>query len=60
MVEKKECCVSVNHQNSTLFNLLLGTVKDLMLGPVLYAVFMAPMFDIENHSAFADDTIVPR
>ena len=38
-----------------LYDLLLGTVQGLVLGPVLYAIFISPLFDLEDLSAFADD-----
>ena len=47
--------VCVNGQNSTLYDLLLGTVQGSVLGTVLYAIFISPLFDIEDLSAFADD-----
>jgi hypothetical protein len=42
-----------------LYDLLLGTVQGSILGPVLYAIFVSPMFDLEELSAFADDTFIP-
>ena len=47
--------VSVNGHNSTLYDLLLGTVQGSVLGPVLYAIFISPLFDLEDLLAFADD-----
>ena len=47
--------VCVNGVNSTLYDLLLGTVQGSVLGPVLYAIFISPLFDLEDLSAFADD-----
>jgi hypothetical protein len=31
---------------------LLGTVQGSIPGPVLYAIFMSPLFEKEDHSAF--------
>jgi hypothetical protein len=45
---------------SILFDLLLGTVQGSILGPVLYALFVSPAFDIEPHSAFADNSCILR
>jgi hypothetical protein len=42
-------------KNSVLFDLLLGTVQGLILGPVLYVIFVSPMFKITNLDAFAHD-----
>jgi hypothetical protein len=52
--------VSINGENSTLFNLLLGTVQGSILGPILYAIFVAPLFEIEYLEGFADDMFIPR
>ena len=43
--------MSMNGQNSTLYDLLLGTVQGSVLGQVLYAIFISPLFDLK---AFAD------
>ena len=51
--------VSIDGENSVLYDLLLGTVQGSILGPVLYAIFVSPMFDLEELSAFADDTFIP-
>jgi hypothetical protein len=52
--------VSINGDHSTLYNLLLGTVQGSILGPILYAIFVAPLFDIEYLEGFADDMFIPR
>ena len=52
--------VTVEGNNSLLYELLMGTVQGSILGPVLYAMFVAPLFDIEEFFAFADDIFVPR
>ena len=54
----KERCyyVSINSENSCLFDLLLGTVQGSVLGPVLYAILVSPLFDIVPILAFADDS----
>ena len=43
-----------------MFDLLLGTVQGSILGPELYAIFVSPLFDLEELFAFADDTFIPR
>jgi hypothetical protein len=35
-------------------------LKGSILGPVLYSIFVAPLFDIADISSFADDTYIPR
>ena len=52
--------VSIDGVNSVIFDLLLGTVQGSILGPVLYAIFVSPIFDIADLSAFADDTFIPK
>ena len=47
--------VSINGKNSTLNNILLGTVQGSVVGAVLYAIYISPLFDLEDLSAFADD-----
>jgi hypothetical protein len=51
--------VSIDGENSVLYNLLLHTVQGSILGPVLYAIFVTPMFDLAELSAFVDDTFIP-
>jgi hypothetical protein len=48
--------VSVGGGNSCFFDLLLGTVQGSVLGPVLYAIFVSPLFDIVPVLSFADDS----
>jgi hypothetical protein len=52
--------VSIDAQNSVLFDLILHTVQGSILGPVLYTIFKYPFFNIEKQLAFADDTFFPR
>ena len=33
-------------------------IQGSVLGPVLYAIFISPIFDLEDMSAFADDNYV--
>ena len=52
--------VTVDGSNLILFDLLLGTVQGSILGPILYAIFVSPVFDQEDLFAFADDTFILR
>ncbi len=52
--------VSIDGVNFVLFNLLLGTIQGSILGPVLYAVFVWPLFDLEFILAFLDDNFISR
>jgi hypothetical protein len=44
---------SLNGENSDMFDLLLGTVQVSILGPVLHAIFVLPLFDIKPVLSFA-------
>ncbi len=50
--------VSIDGQNSIIFDLPLGTVQGSILGPILYAIFVSPLFDLYDLSNFADDTFI--
>jgi hypothetical protein len=52
--------VSVEGQNSILLEFLMGTVQGLILGPILYAIFVSPVFDVKFMVAFAGDNYVPK
>jgi hypothetical protein len=59
-LKERSYYIIINGNNSTLFDLLSGTVQGSVLGPVLYAIFVSPIFDIEFLLAFADDNFIPR
>jgi hypothetical protein len=40
--------MDINNTTSTLFDLLLGTVQGLILGQILYALFVSPFWDQET------------
>ena len=47
--------VCVNGSESTVKVTWYGIVQGSVLGPVLYAIFISPLFDVENLTCFADD-----
>jgi hypothetical protein len=47
--------VSKKGENLYLFDLLLGTVQGLILGPLLYTIFGSLLFDVVPLLSFADD-----
>ena len=51
--------VDIDGDTSTIFGLLLGTVQGSILGPILYAIYVSPLFDKFCMLAFADDTFIP-
>ena len=52
--------VNINGVNSLVVDLLSGTVQGSILGPLLYAIFVSPLFDISDLTNFADDNFVIR
>jgi hypothetical protein len=50
--------VNIDEANSKLYDLKLGTVQGSVLGPVLYAIFVSPVFDLEPMLTFADDSFI--
>jgi hypothetical protein len=52
--------VCIDGQNSILYDLLLGTVQGSILGKILYAIFVSPIFDLCELSSLADDYFIPR
>jgi hypothetical protein len=47
--------VPLNENNSILFDLLCGTVQGSILGPILYAIYVSPVFHLVKMSLFTDD-----
>ena len=52
--------VSIDGEDSILYDLLLGTVQGSILGPVLYAIFVSPLFKIADLELFADDSFITK
>ena len=50
--------VSVDGNNSIIYGSETGTIQGSILGPILYAIFVSPLFDIVNMTNFADDNYV--
>jgi hypothetical protein len=50
--------VEANGMNSTIFNNNIGTIQGSILGPILYALFIRPLYDVEKLTTFADDNYV--
>ena len=47
--------VQVGEDCSALFDSDVGTIQGSVLGPVLYALFVSPLFDLDDVINFADD-----
>ena len=50
--------VSLEGENSFVHHCGVGTVQGSILGPVLYALFVSPLFDLAKMTMFADDNYV--
>ena len=48
--------VEVSVDRSMLYKVNIGTVQGSILGPVLFSLFVSPMFGLNNIVAYADDT----
>ena len=47
--------VDINGEISKLYEIDYGTIQGSILGPVLYAIYVSPLFDLTELSNFADD-----
>ena len=52
--------VDINGQCSYLKTSDSGTIQGSRLGPILYAIFVSPLFDLEKMSNYADDNFIIR
>ena len=50
--------VELNGMSSCLYDCDDGTVQGLVLGPILYAIFVSPLFDLTPGTNFADDNYI--
>jgi hypothetical protein len=52
--------VSIDGVNSILYDLVLGTIQWSILGQILYAIFVAPMFNLQSKLSFGEDSFVKK
>ena len=47
--------VQIGDDHSAMFDSDVGTIQGSILGPILYALFVSPLFDLTQITNFADD-----
>ena len=50
--------VEIGDLNLTLHGINSGTIQGSILGPILYAIYVSPLFDLADLSNFADDNFI--
>ena len=50
--------VAIGENNSVLIEVVSGTIQGSILGPLLYAIYVSPLFDLTSISNFADDNFM--
>jgi hypothetical protein len=59
-LQNRSFYISVDGANLVQYDLLLGTVQGSTLGPVLYSIYILPLFDPEFLLTFVDDNYILR
>ena len=57
-LEQRHFYVDIEGSVSELTESNAGTVQGSILGPILYAIFVSPLFDLTDLSNFADDNFI--
>ena len=57
-LRKRSFYVEANGKNSTILEIDVGTIQGSILGPILYALFIRPLYKITIVTTFADDNYV--
>jgi hypothetical protein len=53
-------CVTIDGKSSYIHQLKVGTVQGSILGPLLYAIYGSPLFDLADMTNFAGGNYVIR
>jgi hypothetical protein len=59
-LESRYFYVTIDGKNSYIRYCDVGTVQGSVLGPILYALFVSPLFDLTEMTLFADDNYIVR
>ena len=59
-LENRYFYVNIGNDNSYMTSSNAGTVQGSTLGPILYAIYVSPLFDLEKITNYADDNYVIR
>ena len=59
-LSKRSFYVEINGVSSLVVDLIGGTIQGSILGPLLYAIYVSPLFDMIRLTNFADDNFVIR
>jgi hypothetical protein len=57
-LEDRSYYVSIDGKNSMFVEFLCSMVKGSILGPIVYATYVSPLFDLHNLTNFADDNLI--
>ena len=52
--------VDINGECSYIKTSDSGTIQGSRLGPILYAIYVSPLFDLEKMTNYADDNLIIR
>ena len=59
-LKKRTYYVSIDGANSYVSDLRQGTIQGSILSPMLYAIYVSPLLDVEYFLAFSDDNYIPK
>ena len=54
----RKAYVEVEQSSSSFFPIQCGTVQGSVLGPVLFSLFISPIYELEDMISYADDSYI--
>ena len=60
MVKNQSFYVNFDGKVSFMTEILLGIIQGSILGPVHFAIYVSPLFDLEFFLVFADNNFIPK